>query len=316
MRKSSFTFSFRAWFFAVTGLGLAALGAFALASEHIVRTQVEPVDVFEQSIDVFQRARTQGVRSAAFGDSIPARGLLFEGDDYVNLAFPGERPHRTAIKLKAYYRGLRPDRVILPANANMLKRPVDDTRGYEDIFTRLERRPVRLLEKRHRSYLLDYWRTLIVKRRFESTVRMGPRGGVLPIDPARLSPFATGDAGARRREAQELVLKDLPPDDEAWFAQNPNLAILREMLAFIRELGGEPCLVRFPNAPEYRELAAEYPAFQRVDRAFAELAREFDVRLLDYRDLYDEARLFDNPNHINHLAAPDFTRRVLADCFD
>jgi hypothetical protein len=315
MQQSSSTSSFRAWFWLVVGVALAAVGGFAAASEYLVRTQIEPVDAFEQSIGVFQRARERGVRNAAFGDSIPARGLLFAGDDTVNLAFPGERPKRTAIKLEAYFRDIRPGRVILPANANMLKRPLDDTRGYEDIFTRTARKPVRLMEDRHRGYLYDYWRTLLVKRRFESSVRLAPLGGLLPVDPQALSSFATGGEAVRRREAEELVLRDLPPDEEDWFAQNPNLAIMRDMLGFLRRRGAEVCLVRFPTAPEYRRLAAQHPAFERASRAFERLAAEFGVPLKDYRERYDNPRLFENPNHINHLAAPEFARTALADCF-
>jgi len=291
------------------------LGSFAVASELLIRTQVEPVDAFEQSIDVFQLAQKKGVRDAAFGDSIPARGLLFARDDIVNLAFPGERPHRTAIKLKAYFKEISPGRVILPANANMLKRPLDDTRGYEAIFSRAERKPVRLLEDRHRGYLYDYWRTLAVKRRFASSVRLEPLGGLVPIDRVALSNFSAGDAAVRWREAEELVLRDMPPDDEDWFRQNPNLAVLRDMLSFLAARGGEVCLVRFPTSPEYRQLEAQHLAFARASRAFNELAREYGVRLMDYRDRYSDPQLFENPNHINHRAGPEFARTVLNDCF-
>ena len=315
MQQSSSISSFRGWFWLVVGLAGSAVLGFAGASEYLIRAKVEPVDVFEQSIDVFQAARARGVRNAAFGDSIPARGLLFEGGDFINLAFPGERPKRTEIKLEAYFRDIQPGRVILPANANLLKRPLDDTRGYEDIFARSTRKPLHLLEDRHRGYLYDYWRTLLIKRRFETSVRIGAAGGLLPIDPAALSTFATGDAAQRRQEAEELVLRDLPPDDEAWFRDNPNIAIMRDMLAFLAARKAEVCLVRFPTAPEYRNLAAQHPAFARANRAFERLAAEFNVPLRDYRALYDEPRLFENPNHINHLAAPDFTRKVLDDCF-
>lgn len=296
------------WSLASVGLGLALFAGFVGASEALVRYRVEPNDHFWKHVDLFLTSQSS---NAVFGDSIAARGVI-GASGFVNLAQPGEAPNVTRLKIESYFKTRRPDKVVIALNPNFMKRPERDTRGFEDILSRRNESLFSVLKLHHRERMFGYWTTWLSKGAFDTNVEVLDGGGIRPRVNAENFEFARKSPQARREEALRNMIRDVPPVD---FRNGSNLQLLRGVLDFLRQRGGNVCLVGFPFSADYRRAADERKDFAELRALYRTFARERGVKFVDFWNEFSDDRLFLNGSHLNEEGGRKLAPLILQRCF-
>ena len=305
----SSTSSSSRWLLACLALVLLAFGSGLAATELLIRTKVEPSDLFEQHLAVYFDAETG---NAAFGDSIVAYGFLPETPDFVNLATDGEVPAGTFAKVRAFFADRPAGKVIVAANHNILRRGAAPILDYDSIFGQRERPLLRITQARHRRYAFLYWHSLVFDR-FQAKRRILPYGGEVHNDPADNHRFGTKPEAARLEHGRGKALRAMPRVDER---SRANREAFTGMLAFLRERGAETCVVAFPMSPAFRQATRDFPVFQETQRWFRDQAERHGAGYLDLRARLDDDGLFWDPVHLAEDGGRLTTREILAQCFE
>ncbi len=274
----------------------------------LIREKVEPLDLFEQTIEVFYRTKTA---NAAFGDSITAAGFLPEKPDFANLASEGEPVGGTLVKVRGFYNQRGQGKVILGANHQIMRRNSEPFLDYELIFLRNERRPLRIMETRHRHYSLRYWHTLLFKD-FASNRTTLPYGGQVFVDSDRNQAFGRQSAAQRNEFGAAKALREMPRSLEE---QTESRRYFEEILAFVNAQGMEACVVSFPMSATFRQEADRHNAYGEIRRWYGDAAKAHGHRYLDFWALYDDDSLFLDPTHLNDAGGRAFTQVLLESCF-
>ncbi len=296
------------WNVAVLMSLLVVFGSFLAASEWLIRRYVAADDLLSASVAFMRRTSNP---NAIFGDSIAARG--FQGrEDFANLAFAGEAPARTAIRIRAYFRDRKPGMVMLPANYNMLRRDPEDTRGYEKLFADDGNPLLYVLDPDHARNLIKYWEVLGSKREFRSDKYLGPNGELLSTDPAGYEAYARLTPEEREQRAHRAATK-LAAVNYARLKGNQRQ--ITDIVQYLGAQGARICLIAFPVAPAMRAAIADSEFVQTADRFYRDLATESGARYVYLRDLLDDPALFINEDHLNPRGAKLLADRAAWDCF-
>lgn len=297
------------WFAATVAAGLLGFVALLGASEFVVRYRVEPKDHFWRNVAVFFSSKSENV---VLGDSIAARG--FHGaPGFVNLALPGEPPILTELKLAAYFRSTRPNKVIVSLNPNIFRRSSNiNLKQYREIYLSPKEPLLKIFKQRHKDRMLGYWLIWLSGREFESNVTVPSEGGILLRNPAENSEYANRREEVRLEEATKNVSRDLISEK---FKGHENLKIIARIVEFVRSKGGEICLVEFPYAPEYRRATQQFPRFEEARKFLREFAESTGAHYVDFWDRYDDAKFFLDPSHLNEAGARDFAPQAVRECF-
>lgn len=303
---SSFEGYFRTYFFTLVGL----LFISALATEWLVRSQVEPNDALFRHLQFFHAARS---RDVAFGDSHTANGFAATGG-FLNLAFPGENVQAITRKLSIYVKGKPPGRVVLQADPHMFAAyQLDKDMGYMEHLEQPASKKafgleeIRMLNSYHRPKLLAYWVSFLKTGELHSKSATN-NSGWLPSN-GRWDRMTLAKRVTQARWRADL---QRPMDN---FEKHPAAAAYRETILALVSLGWQPCLVEYPASREWLN-SAQSPNFERARAWFRAVAADAGVNYLEYRAVFrDRLDLFSNQDHLNPIGAAQFTAAVIEACF-
>lgn len=281
---------------------VALLALFLGATEALIRTQVEPVDLARRQREFFF-ATGVGATSAVFGDSHAARG--FTGmDGFVNLASPGEVLARTRQKLALFTARGGHRRVILQVGPHAFA-PYRQ-RGEPGPYWLPPWWAPRIRESNHRDNWFRYWGVVLSGRSFTPNRVLQPDGARTAREDQR------GGGRDVLALAAGRVLEHRPHVDPA---ATLSAIVLEGILDDLAKRDVEVCLTSFPVSQEYRREAARYPEFESAVRFLSELAGRHGVVYVDQRARFDDAALFFNPDHLTLEGARRFAPLSVRDCF-
>lgn len=288
----------------------AAFGAFAGASEWLVRAQVAPADTITQHVSLFRETQSP---FAVFGDSHAARGFDAAAP-VVNLAYPSENFIRMDWKIDRYLNKTTPQVVVLQADPHLFA-PYRLEEGLGDYPADFEQSPPAFaaFSDRYRPQLIALWRSFIARGgRIASSIEVTPQGALL--SPGDLEAWSAPKAAQFTADRVTLHRPARGPAFDAAAAQ------YRAMAEKLSQAGARLCLVAFPVSPIYRAELAARPAAERDDWARADafyqsVAADVGGRYLDHRALYDDAGLYRDPDHLNADGAKVYGPVLQDACF-
>ena len=122
-----FTSHFKKLFFTQIIVLLIMILSFLILSELLIRKIIIHKDPFNNSIELFwKNLEDPNKKSAIFGSSEIARGLLVNSDKIYNLALGGEHLALTKAKVERFIKNKEKlDLIVLPATAMTLNRSYD-----------------------------------------------------------------------------------------------------------------------------------------------------------------------------------------------
>ncbi|MEZ5670821.1 MAG: hypothetical protein R3F55_25980, partial [Alphaproteobacteria bacterium] len=227
-------------------LGLV-VAVMALATEWLLRTQVEPQDSWALHQRLLQAPVAPGL---AFGDSHVARG--FDAPDgWLNLAYPSQTVEQMAADVRAALAVGTPQRVILQADPHMFAPYRLVREGAED-GAQASSGPL-LADPRHRAQLVAYWAAFVASGgSLQSGIEQTPRGSLL--SPGDLSGLPA------RRQTFDARARAATHHPYAGFADSGSAAAYEAVVAELAAHGVAVCLVSLPVSPAYLDGLAETAA--------------------------------------------------------
>ena len=285
------------------------------ATEALIRAEVDGKDLFSSHALVFHKARDHGTVNAAFGDSVVARGFAATDLNFVNLGLGGESPFRTAIKLKAFFKKNKPNKVILSASPNIwfVDDAVDTYDNYKRTFVNNDRAFLRISEPRNRYFSLDFWRKFIVDGQLSESTFVREFGGFQQVDLLSESLYGNKSGAEKSQNARDLINRQKRKE---LFIKN-NQSIFIDMIDFVKSHGGEVCLVSFPHSPSFRRELGPQDLFKTISASlWAEFAHNKKVVFVDLFQFFEDDRYFMDFQHLNTTGAQILRKTVLNECFN
>ena len=308
------TLSFKRFTLLLISLTVAVVVAYLVATETLIRTEVDGKDLFSSHALVFHKARDHGSVNAAFGDSVVARGFAAMDLDFVNLGLGGESPFRTAIKLKAFFRKNKPNKVILSASPNIwfVDDAVDIYGNYRRTFLNNERAVLRISEPRNRYFSPVFWRQFIVDGQLSESTVVREFGGFQQVDLSSEHSYANKSPAEKSQNARDLINRQKRKE---LFIKN-NQSIFSDMIDFVKSHGGEVCLVSFPHSPSFRRELDPQDLYKTISASlWAEFAHNKKVVFIDLFQFFEDDRYFMDFQHLNTTGAQILRKTVLNECF-
>mgnify|MGYP001822380937 FL=1 len=287
---------------ALTGFAamfVAACVLMAVASEWLLRTQVQPQDT--QAAHVLLLS-TDARTDVSFGDSHVARGFDAR-DGFVNLAYPSESIDDIAAKIELYFEARDPGRVILQADPHMFA-------PY-----RLRAAPKRyapppnvlLTSTRHRPRMLAYWEAFLRDGgQLKSKVRITEAG-------ALLSGGNLAEVAPRRRVLEARSRRNWHRIDHP-VRVKPAQKRYSRMLDDLKARGADVCVVRLTVSSYYTDVVSSV-GHQEMMTFFAGEASRTGARMVDMRNDVSDLSLFRDVDHLNAEGAMSFASTILDRCF-
>lgn len=271
-------------------------------SEYMVRVYVEPHDLLTRHAAKMAASST---RNALFGDSHAALGFTGQ-TDVINLAFPGENTTTIASKARAYYRRVSLDLVMLQAGAHQFapKRDNEVGRDYDD--GRLQIGGIGVLSPWHRPQLPQYWQVLLKGGNFVANRNLQTDGAQTVT-----ANFGKLSQAERMRDAKNTVLSQIPPRD---MNQTRGFRNLQNLIEELMAGGARVCLVSFPVAKSYRDIAKGYPNFAAARKSIATLATRHEIPYADFWAALSDDRQFSNSDHLNDAGARRLAPMIIRAC--
>ncbi len=288
------TSSFRKWV-CIWGVTFTAfVGLAGATTEWLIRTKVEPNDIFLKHIEFFRTSTQQNV---AIGDSIVALGFTGQ-KGYSNIAYPSETIEIAEQKLRIYFSSRKMQHVILQADIHQFCKHRVNRAAKSRTATYENLRWVRMFSPVHRTQWLLYWRTYFGKGYFKPKFAFQPDGAQTlsgTINGAEDNPSSVCDP--IKNIYQSRIAKSY-------------LAIAN----FVKAKGGQLCLVRFPKSHERRKLIRARAGYKAVEIWFQKFAREQKVKFIDLLDLVENDDLFNDHDHLNHRGALTVSPKIKDAC--
>ena len=308
------TLSSRRFTLLLISLTTAVVVIYLTSTEALIRAEVDGKDLFSSHALVFHKARDHGSVNAAFGDSVVARGFAATDLDFVNLGLGGESPFRTAIKLKAFFRKNKPNKVILSASPNIwfIDDAVDTFDNYKRTFLNNDRAFLRISEPRNRYFSLDFWRQFIVDGQLSESTVVKEFGGFQQVDLLSEQLYAKKSAAEKSQDARNLINRQRRKE----LFINNNLNIFSNMIDFIKSHGGEVCLVSFPHSPSFTRELNSQDLFSTISaNLWKELADNKNVIFIDLFQFFENDSYFMDFQHLNTVGAQILRTTILNECF-
>ncbi|TMM55191.1 hypothetical protein [Sulfitobacter sabulilitoris] len=281
-----------------------------LASEWLLRTQVDPQDTLQSHLALLDR--TQSDR-AAFGDSHVARGFDAQ-QGFVNLAYPSENIEDMIAKVNMLHQSRSFSRVIVQADPHLFApyRLNAQTKTYATNAG--SPHGLRIMIPRYRAQLVAYWQAFIAGGgQLESQVRMTQAGSLL-------SGGDLSQDGLRQRQmdARARMITHRPADPPRIAAAQQRYS---DLLNTLIARGTRVCLVSFPVSQAYRTAASAGGGpggdalHAALIRYFAAEANRTGARYVDARGMVTRTALFRDVDHLNADGAAAFSPALLQRCF-
>ncbi len=313
---NSSTISFKVylvWFF---GLYVLGISSFFVFTEWMIRNRVEPHDNVLENLRLMTRP---DIQSIAVGDSHVALG--FDGENqFFTVGFPGENLLDTQARIEFLLHNSQLKKVILQADPHMFseQRLQDTPKAYlKNLNEWLGMNPgaqsgfLRTLEPYHRGKLLLYWKTFLFGTFQNAPYRIHPNGWIEMGQSWSKVPKIQ-----RRERALQGMKTQIPASGGFQYQAFHNL--FNEIIDQLMEKGIDTCLVTFPVASEYYELAAQHPAFQKEMELFDQTARSKELKYVNGFGRFAEEKYisyFSNEDHLGPKGAKQFSAEVMEACF-
>ena len=125
---SLYTLHFKKFFYSKVIVFLLVIFIFLILSELLIRKIIIYKDPFNNSVELFWKSlENSNNKSAIFGSSEIARGLLINNNKIYNLALGGEHLALTKVKVERFIKNKEElDLIVLPATATTLNRSYDE----------------------------------------------------------------------------------------------------------------------------------------------------------------------------------------------
>lgn len=298
---SSSTSSFRRYGIVFAAVFASCLVAMVAMTEALVRTALLPG---EKSDAFVARLKASHAPFAAFGDSHVADGV--DGSEKIdNFGVASDNLDTVAARIAFRLSGTGLEGVVLQADPQVfsLSRIRADQRLRVEEMRSDAPPLLAIMRTEYRSYLVGYfW-----------TVMRNP--GLLLGWPADAAPPSERKAKGQGRVAEDVAqIRAQLHAPLAQFVDSRVAQDYRRLVADLKSRGIAVCLVSFPVSGAYRKAASGLPSFVAAYTWFEDEAKRQGIRYLNYSTLYDDS-VFLDPDHLTSDEAPEFTRRVLTDCF-
>jgi len=246
------------------------------------------------------------------GDSHIYWGFL-TAQGILNLGIGGSSIDTLSPMLKSYYRTHEPGQLVLEAAPQMF-----------NAFRKRQRLPEGSYELRHLPAFMYFFEPAVVTslRRVFS----GPSitESIRSLRQQRIKNEANSEttdiwsdfpAETRLQKTKKRVNSHRP----IWDARaNQTIETYEELLRFLKTRNVEVCFLRTPVSSEYLQLTAGDTSFSRSEDVFKDLARQFELRYVDFRSLninWTET-MFLNQDHIRPHYSQEFADRTWDACFN
>ena len=302
--SSSTGFSSKAYVYVVIGTVLLFLGI----GEWVVRSFIVPIP----STTPHQVALvyTEKDKDIAVGDSHIYRTFI-ANDEFLNLGLGGNTIPMTKIIVEQYFKYQVPGKVIVEASPQLFSEDYlnRDTQGYEEYFNQNNLFPIKIyiLEPGIGSWIRNIKSpddfTRLIKDREEGEADITTVGNWNDLTPQD-----------RRIRTRTRVRKQTP---EIGAAQEV-ITSYEEMIGFLLDRGAQVCMFRTPVDGTYLKTIENDPSFAESLEIFRNIANEYGVRYVDFRDLDYDFSLdkFVNQDHITPKASAEIASLIDHSCFD
>ena len=297
---NSSTSSFRV---EIAVFGAVCAGVFALAlaaSEWLVQTHAAPEDTLTKHVALFKRATSPYV---AFGDSHVARGFDAQAP-IINLAYPSENIAKMAWKSSRYLEQKTDLKIVLLQADPHLFSPYRVNAGLEDYpdhFAAAAPGGLLALSAYYRPQLIVLWQSFIKNGgRLHSSIEVTEQGALL--SPGNLARWS--EIEIERFTSQRISLHR----PQEGFQNSETAQLYNEMIGGFLTSGARICLVSMPISPIYRSAIENLPQadraqWRKAEAFFEDLAADPRIYYIDHRALYDDLKLFRDPDHLNKEGA-------------
>lgn len=301
---------FRYWLYAWGLLGLLPILVFLVATEALLRIAVVPNDHRTFALELLREGKTA---DAAFGDS-QMLSTVTGIPGMLNLSFFGENTAIIDFRIKRFYAGRKPGRVILQATPNMFsderERATDSgwTRDYIAALQNESDSTLLTFSPHHRMYIKEYWLTFFDKGRFRL------RGRIM-ADGAYFDPKPVAETMASDEFQRKIVSRVAQQRPRPTWQETVSYRYYVESLKFLAKHVEAACLVTTPFPPSYRKEAARFPEFLAVRHHFDDLARRFRFGRVDLWEALDDDASFADTDHLLMEPAREISQQIQRECF-
>ncbi len=304
---NSYTSSFSRYtlrFFLIQGAVLLVLFG---ATVILVRDYIEPHDRVVKSLELIQQERSP---DAAFGDSHFAWGFV-GSPDFPTLGAEGETLRDMELRVRYYYRDKQPGKVVIQGDPHSFALYKMD-RGTHAYLDNMDNRFWQRFLEHHRQYMGKYWQRVIEHGGFDAFRSADELRWGWIVGHAQ---WSSRDSSVRLGLARAREVWQRP---DSGFRNQESAQAYKRTLAYLRERGADVCVVTTPVSYEYYLYARDDSSTAAATNFLRRVAEQSGYRYFNYFDLYarpEFANYFRDMDHLNEIGAPQFTSRVLSDCF-
>ena len=290
------------------GIALVVSVLFLVATESLIRSKIVPYHPFYRSLELFKNAQSP---NAIFGDSHFAYGVVGL-DGFVNLAYPGNNFDAIVEKIRLYFSDKPPGRIILQAGVhhfsqNFLFRRPNESRSIKEDLKPRRFTDLFVVHNQHRSHLFGYWDVYLSGREFT------PKTQFVTEELRANEPNYLDVPAETRRVASARIARILQPVPT--FRQTHVAKLYEDVVKFLKERGGDVCLVTLPVVAELRNEIHATPLFTKVTNYFGEIAAKYGATYRNFLITPMDENFFSDPHHLNITGARAVSSQVAKSCF-
>jgi len=290
------------------GIALFVSVLFLATTEALIRSKIVPNHPFYRYLELFKNAQTP---NAIFGDSHFAYGIIGL-DGFVNLAYPGNNFEAIVEKVRLYFSDKPPGRIILQAGVhhfsqNFLFRRPNESRSIKEDLKPRRFTDLFLLHNQHRNHLFGYWEVYLSGREFT------PKTQFVTEELRGNEPNYMEIPAETRRVASARIARILQP--VSTFRETHVARLYEDVVKFLKQHGGDVCLVTLPVVVELRNEIGATPLFANVTKYFEEIAAKHRATYRNFLTTPMDENYFSDPHHLNITGARAVSSQVAQSCF-
>lgn len=320
---SLYTLHFKKFFYSKVIVFLLVIFIFLILSELLIRKIIIYKDPFNNSVELFWKSlENSNNKSAIFGSSEIARGLLINNNKIYNLALGGEHLALTKVKVERFIKNKEElDLIVLPATATTLNRSYDEAikKDYRINFFNKKKKPyLYLLMKYHRDYLLRYWSKFLIEKNFFSTVKLLEYGGqVKTVEDNFIPYFKRNDS-----EKDKMAMKAYLENYEFFYLlkeKSPGYLIYDKLIKNILEKNGKVCLVHMPYVGKYNQLSKNNKWLrEEMPEIWRSLESKYQgrVRFLNLSSYVKDDKYFRDATHLTREGGEKYGKLIVNMCLE
>ena len=281
---------------------LVGLSIFVGVTEAVLRWHVLPNDSYAGYKEHF---RTSLAPTAAFGDSHVANALIGTAD-FDNFGEASDNLDTMFAKINYQMRRRHLRQIIIQADPQVFapyRLKADQSSRVSNLLNEDDPFLV-VLRPEYRQYLTQYWWSTIKNpAMFFRSEETEPSGEEVT--------FSQLSQERKDREASIRVQLHAPA---AYAVKSERAKAYQQIVQQLRAAEVEVCLIKFPVSSVYRVQAAAHATFAAAEAFFREAAESSGAIYLDYSSIITDDK-FGDADHLSSRGAEEFTRLVLAGCF-